>query len=144
MSHEIRQKAAFTIVGISRRQSNEHAGKIGLQWQEFFAAGGPGGIPNRTSDQVFSVYTEYEGDHTKPYTLILGCEVARVGELPEGLVAKSIPAAKYAVFAAKGPQPQAIIEAWQRIWSSPISPSFTADFDFHRGENDVEVFVAVK
>jgi predicted transcriptional regulator YdeE len=135
---------SFTVVGIARRQSNDHPDEIGKLWQDFSASGGVKQIPNRKSDDIYAVYTEYEGDHTKPYTMVLGCEVTEVGSLPKGLVAKIISDAKYAVFDAKGPQPTSVISAWKHIWSSSLVRAYTADFDHYHGPEDVHVHVAVR
>jgi predicted transcriptional regulator YdeE len=54
---------------------------------------------------------KYEGDYTKPYSWILGCEVSSLDEIPEGLVGKVIPESKYAVFTTQGEFPQGLIAA---------------------------------
>jgi predicted transcriptional regulator YdeE len=135
---------AFTVVGMARRQSNDRPDEIGKQWQDFFAAGGAAQIPNRLSDEIYAVYTEYEGDYTRPYTIVIGCQVAADGALPAGLVRKTVPGARYAVFDARGPQPASIVAAWQRVWAASLPRSYGSDFDRHRGPEDVEVFVSVE
>jgi predicted transcriptional regulator YdeE len=140
--YETRQVAAFTVVGLAGRQSNDRPELIGKQWQDFFASGGPAQIPDRKSDDLFAVYTDYEGDYTQPYTMIIGCEVSRASSLPKGLVAKSVQSAKYAVIDARGPQPQSVVAAWKKVYGLPLSRAYTSDFDRYRGE-DIEVFVAI-
>jgi predicted transcriptional regulator YdeE len=111
--HRIVERPAFTVVGLALRTSNSRPDQIGGLWQEFYARNVPSLIPNRKSDHVYSVYIDYEGDHTKPYTLVIGCE-ADVGDVPTGLTVKNVPAAKYAVFSASGKQPDSVITAWQK------------------------------
>lgn len=141
MQSTIRTRPAFTIVGVARRVSNDHPEQIGALHREFWAKGGIAQITNRTSDDIYAMYTDYDGDHTKPYTMIIGCEApAAVGE---GLTAKHVPAAKYAVFDARGPQPATIIATWQHIWGADLPRAFTSDFDHYAGDV-ADVHVAVR
>lgn len=131
------------IAGLARRQSNDRPDRIGAQWQAFYAAGGPAQIAGRASDDVYALYTDYEGDHTRPYTMVIGCALADDAPAPDGLVVKELPAADYAVFDASGPQPQSVVAAWRRIWEAPIARRFAADFDHYRADGGVEIFVGV-
>jgi predicted transcriptional regulator YdeE len=133
----------FTIGGIARRQSNDRTDMIGRQWQEFFAGGGVKQIPSRQSDDIYALYTDYEGDYTRPYTLVIGCRVKDGAALPTGFVAKPILAGKYAVFDAKGPQPASVVAAWQRIWGASLDRAYTTDFEQHRSAEEVDINVAV-
>ena len=45
-------------------------------------------IPNKINGDILALYTDYEGDYTKPYSWILGCEVSSLEQVPEGLVGK--------------------------------------------------------
>ncbi len=90
--------ASFTVVGMARRQANDRPDQIGQQWQEFMTAGGIELIPNRLNDEVYALYTDYEDDHTKPYTMVIGCRVSEVEPLPAGLVARTVPAGSYLAF----------------------------------------------
>jgi len=106
-------------------------------------------IPVKLSEDVLSVYTDYEGDYTKPYTLIIGCRVKSFGEIPEGMVSKTISTAKYAVFKAEGELPQSVVNVWQFIWTSDLKRTYDADFDLYKsnGEGDppeVEVYVGIE
>jgi hypothetical protein len=79
---------------------------------------------------TFSLFIlTYEGDYTKPYSWILGCEVSSLDEIPEGLVGKVIPESKYAVFTTQGEFPQGLIAAWQAVWKSNLLRSYTSDFE---------------
>lgn len=123
----------MNIIGIGLHTDNSEAGvkKIGEHWQRFYAEQILEKIPNRKSDTIIALYTDYEGDHTKPYSLILGTEVTNANFVPEGMVAKKVPIQKYAVFTAKGTMPQALIEMWQEIWKSGIARNFTSDFELY-------------
>jgi len=135
---------AFTLVGPSCRTSNDDPSAIGTLWGRFFQGGAAAQIPDRISDQLYSLYCDYEGDHTQPYTALLGCMVSQVEELPEGLVAQRVPASTYAVFDATGEQPDTLIATWQRIWATDLDRTFSGDFDVHGDNDQVEIFVAVR
>src|SRR5262245_33317547 len=89
---------AFTVAGLSVRTSNSRPDQIGKLWQEFYSRNIEAQVPNRKSKNIYSVYIDYERDYTCPYTLIIGCEVEPDEIVPEGLVKKQVPAAKFAVF----------------------------------------------
>ena len=70
----------FKIIGISIQTTNENnqASKdIAALWGRFMEENLLTKIPNKACSDIYSLYTSYEGDHTQPYTTILGC---RVGE----------------------------------------------------------------
>ncbi|HEY7096395.1 MAG TPA: GyrI-like domain-containing protein [Terriglobales bacterium] len=133
---------AFTLAGISRRTSNNKPEEIGALWQSFYKNDISSQIAAKKSDAVYSLYIDYEGDHTKPYTLVIGHLVEPEFAAPSGLVVKTVPAAKYAVFSANGPQPATLIAAWQRIWNLKLPRTYSGDFDLFSGDQ-VTVHVAI-
>jgi len=148
MDYRTVSRPAFTIVGISARTSNAHPEEIGVLWQRYYGEGIASKIPNKKSEDTYSLYIDYESDHTQPYTLVIGCEVNGVAALPAGLVTKTVPAAKYAAFSAEGPQPQTVISVWQQVWASGLQRTYSGDFDVYSAGSDpsqqrVNVFVAI-
>lgn len=141
----------MSIVGIELRTDNSEIGvkKISAHWQRFYADQILQHIPNRKNENIIALYTDYERDHTKPYSLILGAEAIDTNTAPEGMVLKKIPAQKYAIFTAKGPLPQALIQKWQEIWDTNIQRKFSADFELYdkqsnKGdESEVSVYIAI-
>ena len=92
------QKPSFHIIGISVRTTNQDqqaSSDIPALWNKFFGEGILAKIPNKVSSNLYSIYTDYEKDHTAPYTTILGCEVENLNEIPEGLIGKTIPEGNY-------------------------------------------------
>jgi len=67
------KKDELTIVGLSVRTSNA-PGKadkdIPKLWDKFMAENITTQIPNKTDETIYAIYTDYEGDHTKPYTTV--------------------------------------------------------------------------
>ena len=84
------------------------------------------------------------------YTLVIGCEVGDGESLPEGLVSRTVPAAKYAVISAGGKQPDSVIAAWQQVWGSDLARAFSADFELYAGkgssppDQEVNIYVAIR
>lgn len=123
----------FYVIGISVRTTNENnqaATDIGNLWGRFMNNNVLDAIPNKVDNTVYSIYTEYEKDHTKPYTTILGCKVENLNTIPDGMVGKSFLGGTYLKLSAKGDLMKGlIINKWQEIWNMDIDRMFTADFE---------------
>lgn len=137
MEYEVVQLGPKEIVGIEIRTTNENdqaVSDLGPFWAKFFAGEYQKKIPNKASNEIYGLYCEYEKDETKPYTLVAGCEVNSVGELGGELVAKKVPASKYAVFKIEGEFPHELIRTWQFIWEAPLRRTFSGDFELYPEE----------
>lgn len=116
------------IMGIPLRTDNEQASHdIPAHWKRFYDENIPAIIPHKKSDDIYAVYTDYEGDFTQPYTLIIGCEVTDVDNIPPGLALKTLSTGLYARFIAKGEWPQSVVKAWQHIWELDLERAYTTD-----------------
>lgn len=144
----------FKMIGISIRTTNEgqKAGKeIAGLWQRFLGENILDKIPNKVDYTIYSLYTEYEGDHTKPYTVILGCKVSNLDEIPEGMEGKSFDGGNYSKTTAKGDLMKGlIVNHWAKIWEMGLDRAFTADFEAfgEKAQNpsdaEVDFYVAIK
>ncbi|MBX7145987.1 MAG: GyrI-like domain-containing protein [Alphaproteobacteria bacterium] len=152
MNYKIVEKESLTIVGISVRTTNQNGQAmkdIGELWNRFIKENIKDKITNKIDDEVYSVYTDYEGDFTKPYTVIIGCKVPHTNNIPNNMQSKIIPNSTYAVFTAKGKIPEAIIDTWQTIWHEAIKRSYTNDFELYddRSKNmehaEVDIYIAI-
>jgi len=139
------------VIGIECRTSNNpEAGPrdIPQLWGRFFSEGVSSRIPNKAVDKVIALYCDYEGDHTKPYSLVIGCPVTSIDEIPEGMVAKTLSATRFAVFRAIGEHPQTLIATWGEIWQTNLGRTYTGDYEVY-GEKfvgdppEVEVYIAI-
>lgn len=108
-------------------------------------------IPNKIDNTVYSIYTEYESDHTKPYTTILGCKVETLSIIPERMVGRSFDGGNYVKFSAKGDlMKDLIINKWLEIWKMDLNRLFTADFEVfgEKAQNpadaEIDFLIAVK
>lgn len=144
----------FYIVGISTRTSNA-PGKaekdIPQLWARFNNENCLSQISNKASNNVYAVYTDYEGDYTKPYTLIIGYCVTDLNNIPEGLTSIKIEKAEYEKFTAKGKEmSSAVIGEWIKIWNSNLDRTYVADFEVYsedcmkNPEISVDIFIGVK
>ena len=144
----------FSVIGISVRTTNEN-GKSGEDipalWNKFMSEEIQCKIPNKVSEDIFCIYTDYEKDHTKPYTTILGCKVESLDVVPENMIGKTIESANYEELTAKGNLAQGIVyNKWLEIWKSDLDRSFTADFEVYgektqNPENaEVDIYIALQ
>ena len=63
------------IIGISVLTTNQNGQAmqdIGNLWKRFFSEQILAKIPNKVSDAIYSIYTDYQKDYTEPYTCIIG------------------------------------------------------------------------
>lgn len=145
---------AFYIAGISVRTTNENGRAmqdIPALWSKFMAEGIAGKIPGKISNDLYCIYTDYEKDHTMPYTTLLGCAVASLENIPEGMTGKAFAGGLYTCFTAKGNIAQGIVyNEWTKIWNTPLNRAFTSDFEVYgekamdAGNAEVDIFVAVR
>lgn len=144
----------FQIIGISVRTTNENgqaAQDIGQLWNKFMSENVQGKIPNKVDGIVYSLYTDYEGDHTQPYTTILGCKVNSLDKIPEEMVGRSFDGGNYAKTTAKGDLAKGlIINHWSKIWETELARRYTADFEVYGAkamnpsDAEVDFLVAVE
>lgn len=141
MNLQVLEQEGFTVVGIAARTSNAKEmtaeGVIGKQWGQLMQAGLLAKIPNKADQNIVAVYTDYASDKDGDYTYLLGARVTSDSDVPAGMVAKQIPAGRYAVFTTdKGPGPKVLPEAWMRINALPKTATggdrlYRADFEVY-------------
>jgi predicted transcriptional regulator YdeE len=144
----------FKIIGISIRTTNENgqaSQEIAELWQRFMSENVISKIPNKIDNTVYSLYTEYESDHTKPYTTILGCKVENLDNLPNGMVGKSFDGGTYSKTTAKGDLMQGlVVHQWSKIFEMELDRTYDADFEIfgEKAQNptdaEVEFYVGIK
>lgn len=145
---------SFTVAGVAIRTTNENQQAmqdIPQLWGRFMSEGVTAQLESRQGDAIYCVYTEYESDHTKPYTVIIGHRVSSQEMVPEGMHSCLIQGGTYAQFVAKGNlKGEALPKAWHTIWESGIDRSYTTDFEYYdeRAQNpedgEADVFIATR
>lgn len=145
---------AFAFIGLSIRTTNENQRAmqdIPALWAKFFAENTLAKIPNKVDDTLYCIYTDYEKDHTKPYTTLLGCKVENLDTIPDGLTGKLIEAGSYTTFTAKGNLNEGIVvQEWMKIWNSNLDRAYTADIEVYgaKAQNpenaEVDIHIAIQ
>lgn len=145
----------FIVVGISVRTSNAKGQAmldIGNLWSRFYSEQIIAAIPNKISDDIFCIYTDYESDYTGEYTTFLGCKVSSAETLPQDLTKKVIATSSYRRYESKGKIPECVGETWTNIWkeNKNIPRAYSSDFNVYEGDmTDMEnalvrTFLAIK
>ena len=143
----------FKLIGIELRTTNENnqaAKDIADLWQRFLGENILEGIPNKVDETIYSLYTDYEGDHTQPYTTIIGCRVGSLDNVPAGMTGRSFDGGRYAVTTARGDLMKGLIlDHWSRIFGMGLDRVYTADFEVfgekarNPADAEVDFYVAV-
>lgn len=136
MKHEEVRLDKFTVVGLSVRTTNQNyqsQGDIAKLWEAFFRNEIIQSIPNKVSDDIYCIYTDYESDYTGEYTTIIGYKVSDAKEIPTNLslTIKDIPESTYYKYISEGELPYAVGRTWAHIWQSNINRRYLADFDVY-------------
>lgn len=114
----IEKLGALTVVGLSRQQNLANAQAIPGQWQQFMTRYEE--IDNKAETIPVSVTTDMDGEGNFSY--LTGVVVSSAGTPPKGLVAQSIPAQTYAVFAHSGHTSE-IPKTYAAIWDQWVPQS---------------------
>lgn len=147
------QQEGFMVIGLLIRTTNENgqsAQDIPQLWERFMTENIKAQIPNTIDSEVLCIYTNYEEDHTKPYDTLLGCRVANLDVIPEGLVGRSFESGSYAQFTSEGNLTQGVVyHSWVDIWNQDLDRTYKADFEVY-GEKaqdptqaQVDIFVGI-
>lgn len=144
----------FNIIGISIRTTNENgqaSKEIAELWGKFMSESILAKIPNKVDNEIYSLYTDYESDHRKPYTAILGCKVENMDNIPSGMIGKSFSGGTYARTTAKGDLMQGlVVNQWSKIFEMELDRTYEADFEIfgEKAQNpsyaEVNFYVGIK
>lgn len=139
----------FDVVGLSIVTDNTKAAEdINALWERFFKESVGQFVPDKINDNIYAVYSDYEGDHEAPYRFTIGYRT-QGDETPETMHRISVQDQQYVIMSAAGAQPKALIETWEAIWSGDLPRSFTTDFElygprfFEDGVNEVLVHIGI-
>ncbi|WP_248481439.1 GyrI-like domain-containing protein [Pseudomonas sp. CYM-20-01] len=152
--HNIQEQhiAAIRVSGLKVRTRNADemtpsSAKIGPMWQRFFSEGLYEGIPGKLPESpIYGVYSGYESDAHSEFDVTAGVATAGPADGFESLV---IEAGRYLVFEARGPMPEAIINAWQQIWTYFQQPgaqvrAFVTDFEAYQADDLALIHIGIR
>lgn len=144
----------FHVIGISVRTTNENGQAmqdIPALWARFVEEQVAAQIPGKINEDLYCIYTDYEKDHTRPYTTLLGCRVSSLEQIPKGMTGTTFNEGNYTRFTAKGNLAQGIVyNEWIKIWNTPLDRAFTSDFEVYGAKSvnpesaEVDIFIALK
>lgn len=141
---------AFDVVGVSIvTDSAKAAEDINALWERFFKESVGQYVPEKANDNIYAVYSHYEGDHEAPYRLTIGYRVTGT-QTPENMTRIPVIDQQYAILSAAGQQPKALMETWEAVWSGDLPRSFKTDFElygprfFEDGVNEVLIHIGIK
>ena len=153
MKYEIVELEEKVVAGIKIKTTNQN-GKamqdIGITWQKLFTDGLYENILNTVNNKTIGLYTEYEGDYTKPYTFMAGAEVSREVERGEEIESIIIPKGKYAKFIIIGDVQNSVGQAWQEIWNMNLKRKYTCDFEEYQNNSkdmqkqEIHIYIAIE
>ncbi len=143
----------FEVVGVSAKISGSEGGaeEINALWETFFKDLVGSKIESRQDDVVYAVYSDYEGDHTKPFRLTIGYKIFEDTDkpTPDGMHSVQVIEDEYGLVSTRGKQPEALMEGWKSIWQSDLNRNFKTDFEvygpnfFEEGLHEALVAVGV-
>ena len=153
MKYEIVELEEKVVMGIRVNTTNQD-GKaiqdIGATWRKLFTDKIYDSIQNKVNGKTIGLYTEYEGDHTKPYVFIAGAEVSKQVESNQKIASTIIPKGKYAKFVITGDVQNSVGQAWQEIWSMDLNRKYTCDFEEYQNnvsdmnKQEIHIYIAIE
>lgn len=146
--------SSFNILGITVRTSNHDgaaAQDIPALWGKFMGENTIAKIPNIIDQNIHCIYTEYEGDYTQPYTVLLGMKVASLEDIPDGLTGMTFTGGTYQSYHAEGKMADNVVyDTWNQIWKDPLNRAYTSDIEIYNAEKSdsesvsVDIHIAIK
>lgn len=151
MDYEVVYLEEKQVAGLQSRTSNmdPHMTEIiGRLWQGFFEKGIYEAIPHKKNDKSIGLYTNYEGDASGLYDMVVCCEVEDILEIPNDMYTQTIPAGKYAKFVVKGDVQKAVGEFWMALWSMDLDRKYSCDFEEYQSDegmnhSEIHIYIAL-
>ena len=128
---------SFLVAGYMMRtthKNNQYQKDLEALWGRFMGENQLATIPHRIDQSIISVYYEYAFDGPKTsenisYNCMIGAKVSSIDNLPKGITGIKIPSSHYKVFPVTGEFPEAIMQAWIKIWQTPLNRTLAYDFE---------------
>lgn len=132
-------KPAFMVVGMPYVGKNQNQ-EISEMWGRFNPRGGE--IRNVCGDGAYGICSWVEGAEEGVFEYVSGLEVNRVDGLPDGMVARLVPAQRYAVFAHHGLL-DSLAKTYEYIYQTWLPQSGyeltgTPDFEFYNEDFKID------
>lgn len=153
MEFEIVELEEKIVEGISIKTTNQDGQSIqdiAKLWQKFFMDGVYNKVENKVNNKTIGLYTDYEGDYTKPYKFVVCTEVSEKSDNIEERLIKTVPKGKYAKFVINGDVQNAVGEAWSKIWNMNLNRKYTCDFEEYQNNTEdmqnqeIHIYISIK
>jgi predicted transcriptional regulator YdeE len=156
---KVEDQPSFAVVGVSVHTSGAKEaggnGEIPALWTRAMQDGTFERIPNAADNKILAIYTDYSSDPNGEYTYVVGKRVTSADKAPDGMIAVTIPAGKYAVVESeKGALPDIMPKVRMRIQGMTAGElggtrTYKTDYDvfptgFNWQDTQVEVHVGIK
>ena len=95
----------FKIIGISvvtTNQNGQSLEDLERLWGRFWGEDIQGQVPNKSSADIYAVYTDYENGDKGSYTVIIGLPVKSLEDIPNGFVGREVEVGDNQKFVSKG------------------------------------------
>lgn len=153
---KIVKKDSFLVIGPAIRttaENEENFKRIPNFWRESNEKKFYESIPNTIeNNSLYGICLDQKGNE---FTYMIAAEVSSLEHVPDNMIGREIPKAKYAVFTAKGPVTQSVQDLTRYIYGEWISGSEytlaeTPDFElyddrYNEGDDcEVDIYVPVK
>lgn len=143
------------FIGIQVETTNENgksAQDLGNLWGKFMGENIFSSIPNKASEDIFVIYTDYESDYQGAYTAMIGASVSDLKTVPDGMIGREFPKQVFKKIIAKGEMPLALMQTWQDIWQNDkaLNRTYLYDMEIYgansqKGNNsEVEIWLGVR
>jgi predicted transcriptional regulator YdeE len=147
----VHREQSLHLAGITTRTTNADelspaTAKIAPLWQRFFSERVAQSVADYTPQSaLYGVYSRYASDAMGAFDL---SAAVLATEVPQSLVAVTVPAGPYLVFEAQGPMPATVIALWTGVWryfqDQPAYPRcYASDFEEYRGEGRIAIYIGV-
>ena len=144
------QLIGLALPGKTTNENGQSGIDCGSLWQKFENGNYAEKIPGKSGDEIYAVYHEYEGDHTRPFSYFIGCKVGAGMQTPEGMDSLTIPSGRYQKIVSSGQMPDCLVNSWKGIWSSGIRRAYQADFEVYDERSrdwnnaEVDIFISIE
>lgn len=136
----------FQVLGIEKKIHPKLALKeIGDHWERFYQK-----MEEIQGQGLFAVYSNYQGNYTKPYQYLIGKQVPESYQLTEaeikaGLTLWQVPELKYEVLNVKGNMPDALFHEWKKIWNDKEAERlYRVDYEVYKSDSEVDIYLSIK
>lgn len=143
MEPKIVTKPAFHIIGYelkTKNENNQNNKDIPQFWQQYMINKLGAKIPNPIHQNVeLGICTDFNPE-TGEFVYIIGMEVKKGAQAPEGMVYKSFPELEYAVFTTPKSNEESFTTSIQSTWNYIFTEWFPQSGYEHYGEVEFELY----